>query len=165
MKNDFDTDNAYSQSKDITDKLDNYYRGKFKNIVRIERVYDKERQLKGIDVVIHFLNGHSINIDEKIRRGEWNDIVIEVYSDKNKKKKGWIFGKHTDYICYYFESGRLYLFPYLLLQSYFFNQIIPNYQDYKTIDAVNQHYTTLSVIVPFHQLFTGLKAEMSYFVF
>lgn len=43
-----------------------FYKEVFKAI-EIEQVKDKERQLKGIDVVLHCRSGPKINIDEKER--------------------------------------------------------------------------------------------------
>jgi len=46
-----------------------------------------------------FKDGHDYTIDEKARRKEYNDFLVEIVQDLNSGSKGWLF-KKKDYYFY-----------------------------------------------------------------
>ena len=92
--------------------LDQYYT---RQGIRFERVTDKERQIKGIDLILFSKSGRSIKIDEKAKyRGlqtegaQLNSYSFEVtrLCADMKRRIGWFVDKkiETDYYCYVFPK-------------------------------------------------------------
>jgi hypothetical protein len=77
---------------------------------RIEKVEDRERQLLGIDYIVHTPNG-PINIDVKIRKGcesYWGcgqDVLIETRQGKSDVGWGTNPDLKTDFVLYLFPWG------------------------------------------------------------
>lgn len=77
---------------------------------------DGWHQRAGRDRIIVLDDSSTITVDEKGRREVWPDILVEIYSDKEKKVPGW--GNpdkrlNCDYIGYAFvPTGVCYLLPY-----------------------------------------------------
>lgn len=83
MKNDFQHDLEFSLEDELFNQM--YYK-KFPHLEQIEIVSDIEQQKKGIDKILHLEGGKTIFIDEKKRRKDYGDILIEEYSDFDNKK-------------------------------------------------------------------------------
>ena len=92
--------------------LDQYYT---KQGIKFERVTDKERQIKGIDLILFGKSGKSIKIDEKAKyRGlqkegaQLNSYSFEVtrLCSDGVRRDGWFIDKkiETDYYCYAFPK-------------------------------------------------------------
>lgn len=87
------------------------------------RVCDKGRQMQGIDRVVKLAGGRNVYVDEKVRRKDYGDMLIEEYSmcgEAGKgKKKGWIKKDlNTDYIAYYIQpSDEVRMYSYQELKS------------------------------------------------
>jgi len=95
--NNFKNDLDYSMEDEI---FETFYREKFSNIKEIRFEENLNKQLKGIDKTIIFNSGYEITIDEKKRRVDYNDILIELVSNKGTKRQGWLFTTQCDYIAY-----------------------------------------------------------------
>src|SRR3990167_11227785 len=99
--NDFQTDLEYSLESGEDILFDNFYKRIFGNsLERIELVTDLKLQYKGIDKILHFTSGKTITIDEKKRLKDYGDILIEIWSNTEKRTLGWVFKPYTDYIIY-----------------------------------------------------------------
>src|SRR4030042_2999100 len=94
---------------------------------------DPDQQKKGIDkklTCLFFESGKRMTIevviDEKIRPGhDFEDFLIEEWSDKEKGKPGWLNRKMiTEYIdVFWAETGRCMIVPHILLKAtYYHNQ-------------------------------------------
>lgn len=74
---------------------------------------DGDHQRHGIDRSIILRNSKQILVDEKIRFKPYDDILLEVWSDFERKKPGWVAKDLLcDYIAYAVSPlGRCYLLP------------------------------------------------------
>ena len=116
--NEFNKDLEYSLEQQDNKMFDSLYKKAFPHLVEIEVVEDIELQKKGIDKILHLEGGKTLLIDEKKRRKDYGDILLEEYSNYDKKVVGWLGKhKHTDYIVYaIMPSNKAYLLPFTLLQ-------------------------------------------------
>ena len=151
MRNDFIRQERESRNKQLTDKLDMFYRCKLR-ATGIERVTDLTRQKQGIDVILTGQWG-TVTIDEKIRTEDYNDFLIERYSSLRKKSIGWTIDpkKITDLIVYRVPDY-LYLIPYKPLRS-----LILSNQDHffyfgREHRAPNPGYTAINYECPWQEL-------------
>lgn len=139
--------------------FDNLYFRAFKTLKRVELVEDLDLQRKGIDKKLHFENGKTVLIDEKKRRKDYGDILLEEYSVWERKVVGWL-GRHihTDYIVYAFmDTGRVHLFPFLLLQRAWIKNYHQWLADFGRKFAINNGYKTSSIPIPTDILLFALK--------
>lgn len=74
---------------------------------------DGDHQRQGIDRSIILRNSKQILVDEKVRFKPYDDILLEVWSDFERKKPGWVAKDLLcDYIAYAVEPlGKCYLLP------------------------------------------------------
>jgi len=159
--NDFDTDLEYSLSESENEMFDNFYYRVFPALDNVEVVTDLERQMQGIDKILHFKNGKAVLIDEKKRRKDYGDIILEVWSNTETKKAGWIFKPMTDYIVYaIMPTAKCYLLPSLLLKIWI-KKNWANLNQYQKVVAKNIGYTTTSYAVPTQKLLSDLKQIMT----
>jgi hypothetical protein len=75
-------------------------------------------QRAGIDRVLTLACGRVFTVDEKVRTNDWPDILLEQWSDEERRIAGWIQKPlGCDFIAYAFaQSRRCYLLPTALLQ-------------------------------------------------
>lgn len=75
-------------------------------------------QRAGIDRVLTLACGRTLTVDEKVRTNDWPDILLEQWSDEERRSAGWVQKPLAcDLIAYAFApSGRCYLLPVVLLQ-------------------------------------------------
>jgi hypothetical protein len=78
-----------------------------------------DHQFMGIDKTIVLSNGKTYYIDEKVRRTDYGDILLEVWSSEERRTPGWIQKPLiADYIAYaVLENGKAYLLPVQQLQE------------------------------------------------
>jgi len=168
--NNFNKDLQYSFDLKDENFINNFYFKVFPNLERIENVIEMELQKRGIDKVLHFKNGKQILIDEKKRRVNYGDILIEEFSNYENKKWGWIGrDKHTDYIIYIImDIQKIYLLPFLLLQKAWINNYKLWVSDYGRKFAKNYNknnefiYTTSNIAIPTNVLFEAIKKEFEH---
>ncbi len=140
-------------SEQASDELfwDAIYRKSFPNLVNhMIASGDIKSQRMGIDRVVFLSNGKTLYIDEKKRRKEWGDILLEYISVDKTNAPGWIEKDLSiDYLAYAFmASQRVYLYPWDMLRRAW-NYYKPEWIDaYKRVEAKNNGYTTISVAVP-----------------
>lgn len=160
--NDFQTDLEYSLEERENEIFDRFYFRVFPNLKTVELVSEIRLQLDGIDKRLIFNNGKAVLVDEKKRRKDYGDILLEEYSDFERKKIGWL-GRHkkTDYIVYaVMPSQKVYLLPFLLLQKAW----IRNYKYWTSIYerkfAENEGYRTSNIPIPVNVLLDAILKEM-----
>lgn len=112
-------------------------------------------QKAGVDRSVILENSKQILVDEKIRRKDYGDIALEVWSDVENKKEGWICKPlMADYIAYAFlQSKKCYLFPVVQLQYAWKNNRENWTRDFGLKEAKNNNYTTVFCPVPMQDLF------------
>jgi len=86
-------------------------------LVRVELITEERYQRKGYDRVCHFKNGNKIFFDEKHRDRDYNDILIEIWSDMERRIRGWL-DSSADYIAEFFPTRRVVWLPLLLLNKW-----------------------------------------------
>jgi hypothetical protein len=95
------------------------YRQAFPDMVSMQKIPGPSRaQENGVDRLIFLGRDKVVRVDEKTRRKDWDDILLELLSCEERKTPGWLTRPLTaDFIAYAFEpSRRCYLLPVLQLQ-------------------------------------------------
>ncbi len=161
--NDFAVDLEYSLEKREDKFFDNFYFRIFKGLKQIKLVSDIHLQKEGVDKILLFENGKQLLVDEKKRRKDYGDILLEEWSVVETRKKGWVGDpkKVTDYIVYaIMPSKKVYLLPYQLLQFAWRNNYSEWKNKYRTVYAQNKNYKTSSLCIPSDVLLNAIKEEM-----
>lgn len=108
-------------------------------------------QRGGIDRVLTLASGKTLSVDEKVRAEDWPDILLEYWSDRDRKTPGWVAKDLAcDFIAYAFvPSQTCYLLPFQTLRS--------AWRAHHRVEAVNSRYVTVSVAVPIAELMAALS--------
>jgi len=161
MIHSFDEENSFSQSQEVTAFLDRFYLSAFPTMSHHETVYDLERQMAGIDRVIYLVGGDVIQIDEKIRRKNYNDFALEYLANDSTGKLGWINKDlDIDYIVYiWLESRSGYLLNWQDLSRAWSLSGVDWINKYKLYPARNRTYNTWFVPVPLHEVLRLVHAK------
>ncbi len=74
----------------------------------IDMRHPGEHQKQGIDRVVILANGNVMTIDEKVRREQWPDLLVEIWSVYENQVPGWTIdpGKKCSHIAYLFMTTR-----------------------------------------------------------
>jgi len=148
-----------ASNPELTAVLDNCYRRHFGNIRSISRPQDKERQIAGIDVILNF-NDHRepIFIDEKIRREDYGDILLEEYSNYEKKTKGWLEENlRTHFISYiWINEQKMLILPYQSLRLAYLSNKARWTGMFQRRFAQNNGYKTSNIPIATQELFDGI---------
>lgn len=158
--NHYEADNAFSLEE--RHRMGAFYRQYFGcPEVLVTEVKSELWQKRGVDVCLKFPSGHTINIDEKKRRGNWDDILIERWSNEKYQTPGWLFKDEifTDYIVYLFPNSNVIILPMELLRTWV-RQNERRLTTFKEVRAENPTYTSVSYAVPIQVLLDGLKKVM-----
>lgn len=144
IKNDFKNDLNYSYEDTILN--DFYYK---KGAVKIRRPSLKYEMEKGIDKIITFNTGCVLTVEEKKRRKDYGDMLIEDIKNNNTKNKGWIYTTQSDRIVYWItESKTIKILFTKKLQEYYFK----HKNEFKTLTARNTTYNTINKFIPWSLL-------------
>lgn len=119
-------------------------------------------QRAGIDRVLTLECGRTIPVDEKAREKVWPDILLEDWSDFERKKPGWVQKPLLcEFINYAFvPSKTAYLLPTQTLQRAWRLNGSAWTETYGHRAAKNNGYTTTSVPVPIDVLMRALSGAM-----
>lgn len=160
--NDFYRDLEYSLELNDSNSLDEFYKANFPQLEKIIEVKDLDMQKLGIDKILVLANGKRLLIDEKKRRKDYGDILLEEYSNFELRKVGWLGrDKHTDYIVYWIrESNTVYLLPFILLQKAWVSNYYTWLKDYGRKFASNNYYRTSNIPIPKDILLESIRNEM-----
>lgn len=153
-------DNIFSQDKEEGKKFESvfedFYKKRFPALVKIIRVpqgssLDKE----GIDVVLILKAGIPIFVQEKARRQNWGDLLIEFYHEDNKsgrKTIGWIQKIKADYMLYFPPAGHFYFFPVRELKEWLANNLDSLPPAKGALNKVEGNYTTYSTHISYDKV-------------
>lgn len=119
-------------------------------------------QRGGIDRVLTLESGKTLTVDEKVRTKEYDDILLEYWSDERRRVRGWVAKDLAcDFIAYAFEqSGRCYLLPFQGLRRAWRDNCMTWVNTFRRIEAKNKGYTTVSVAVPTIELLNAVRDSM-----
>jgi len=122
-----------------------------------ERENGQLQQL-GIDRTVILSSGKAIYIDEKVRRKNYGDILLEYISNDKTGLKGWAEKPlFCDYIAYaILENGMCYLLPVPQLQKVWLENKEKWLALYETKSAPNNYYNTLNCPIPIKVLFQAI---------
>ncbi|AEG14712.1 hypothetical protein Desku_1125 [Desulfofundulus kuznetsovii DSM 6115] len=163
---DFQTDLAYSLEERENEMFDAFYYRAFPGLQRIELVTDIATQRKGIDKILTFSNGQRVTVDEKKRRTDYGDILLELWSvwapEKGVAKLGWLYTAQCDYIVYAIMPRNIaYVLPTLLLRAAWAThkgEWLKKYPELKP--ARNKGYVTRNIAIPADILLNAIYREM-----
>ena len=139
------------------------YRKAFPSMISAVSVRnDGWAQRGGIDRVITLACGRTYTVDEKVRANEWRDILLEQWSDEDRRKPGWVQKPLAcDFIAYAFApSRRAYLLPVPLLQRAWRMNGRQWIEIYGQRRAQNVGFVSTSVPVPLGVLSQALVLAM-----
>lgn len=148
----FKEDLKYSNSD--RDFWNRFYRKAFPSLVGIRMEKRMSRQRMGIDVEISFPNDGGLFIEEKTRKKNYGDILLEYISNDKSGAAGWMEKNlKCDYIAYRIVSkGIVYLLPWEDLREAWISNKDVWLSTYPRIVANNPSYKTISVGVPISTL-------------
>lgn len=169
---DFDRSLHYSHHQQDAYWWEVVYKRAFPTLVGMQDVrQDGWAQRAGIDRRLLLADASYIDIDEKVRDKDYGDVLLEVWSDFDRRKPGWIQKPLAiDYLAYAIkESATVYLFPFRLLQATFAQHrdewsayCKEQRRGYKTVDAQNRGYVTRSLVLPTADLLDAMRDCMVY---
>lgn len=139
------------------------YRKAFPTLVSAVSVRnDGWAQRGGIDRILTLACGRVYTVDEKVRAADWPDILLEQWSDEERRKPGWVQKPLAcDFIAYAFApSRRCYLLPVALLQRAWRLHGRQWIEDHGQRRALNVGYVTTSVPVPLGELAQAMLQAM-----
>lgn len=139
------------------------YRKAFPTLISAVSVRDDGwAQRGGIDRVITLACGRTYTIDEKVRMNDWPDILLEQWSDEERRKPGWVQKPLAcDFIAYAFApSRRCYMLPVALLQRAWRLKGRQWIDTYGQRRARNVGYLSTNVPVPLGELKLAITDAM-----
>lgn len=165
-------------SADLSDESSwvSFYKRLWPEMIAAVRI-DKNSQFQkwGIDREILLPNGKRFTIDEKKRKLDYNDLLLEEWSVcdfdyKNKKvirgkKAGWAVDpdKRCDFVAYAIQpAGKCFLLPFEMTRQTCIHNL-PKWkqnQNWYPKPAGNNGYTTVSIAVPFSEFRIRLWEQM-----
>lgn len=165
VEHDFDADLALSHAIESLPVWEEVYKRAFPTMVSmVSYPEDGFWQREGIDRGIILSNTKQIFIDEKVRRRNestgkvYDDIALEYVSNDQTYAPGWVVKPlRADYIAYLIAPlGACYLLPVIQLQQAWRENAGAWRNSFKTIEAQNKGYKTLSCCVPVSELFPAI---------
>ncbi len=151
IRHNFDAQLQWSQVSGDDPFWDDVYSKAFPDMVsHMACVGDTQSQRLGVDRIIHLASGKTLSIDEKKRRKDRNDILLEFLSNDVTGAPGWIEKQlQIDYLAYAFmPSKRCYLFPWQMLRRAWLQFGNEWKRKFMIPPAKNDGYSTHSVAVP-----------------
>ena len=160
VTHDFQEQLAYSEEASGELFWDAIYRKAFPDMVNhMPASGDHDSQRRGIDRVVMLSNGKTLYIDEKKRKKDYPDILLEYISCDTTNAPGWMEkGLFIDYLAYAFmPSQRVYLLDWLMLRRAWIRYSEEWKKKYDCVPAQNVGYKTWCVAVPIGVILSAVK--------
>jgi len=157
--NDFNEDLKFSHSAEDLPIWEIIYNKAFPDNLGFVNMRDNgQTQHLGIDRTLILASGKAIYIDEKVRRKDYGDILIEYMSNDQKNTKGWAEKPlFCDYIAYAILPRNVcFLLPVPQLQKAWIENKPDWLLKYGTRSADNKYYKTLNCPIPIDILFKAI---------
>ena len=143
----------------MIDWLEAIYRQAFPHLTSIIANSDVETQKKGVDSYLVLKNGHRVKVEEKERKKDYGDLLLEDFSNFERRSAGWARDdrKITDYLAYIIVPPRFaYILYYPALRRIFIDNLDlwrqkHSYVFGKTFEGDILLYTTANIPVPFNE--------------
>lgn len=175
--NDFQSDLDYAHRMEDAPWWDIVYRKAFGSRLQTHTRHPQNgwHQAAGVDRLLIFTNGETAKVDEKVRRDNWPDILLEIWSsyygtNDKRNTQGWAC-KDTaaDYIAYALEPAAVcYLLPTWTLRGALRNNwrdwhalAHSSQQGFRFVDAQNHSYVTRGIAVPVQTLLDAMGRAMT----
>jgi len=161
--NDFQADLAFSHSAEDSEIWKTIYTKAFPGLQSfINTREDGELQRSGIDRTLVLKSGKAIYVDEKVRREDYGDILLEYTSNDTRNTPGWCEKPlFCDYIAYAILPSKMcYLMPVEPLQTAWHRNKDDWLYCFGTKAAQNRGYRTLNCPVPINVLFKAIGAAL-----
>ena len=161
-KNSFNKQLKYSEDSSHEDFWQAVYRRAFPDMEISWIPNEPDLKLSGVDRVIRMVNGSQIFIDEKKRKDEWSDILLEFISNDKTSAPGWMEKPlNIHYLAYAFmPRKRCYLLPWQPLRRAWLTYRDSWLNAYRHIKAINEGYTTHSVAIPIDVMLKSVNAAL-----
>lgn len=168
----FGEDLAFSDKMSDEPAWAQYYVRLFPDLVGTMKVrVDSPLQRHGVDRLLVFASGLQLTVDEKIRRKYYGDILLELWSNLERRTPGWTIDptKVCDYIAYAIPNkGICFFLPYPILREAFRLHWKAWSEAYAQgrgkgkpfLDSPNPRYKTRNVAVTWPVLKAALTAQM-----
>lgn len=161
----FENDLAYSVNDSDEPYFDAFYKFYFPHLEGHAILNgDCREQRDGVDRKLFFPGGHTIIVQEKRRRSDYGDILLEYESNNVTHTKGWIEKFQTiDYWVYaIMPTKRFFIYPWCALVRVWAKWGTLWKKSYRTFEANNGSYKTLFICVPSNVLHYELRGAMVY---
>jgi len=161
--NEFAKDLKYSHSQEENSMWATIYRNAFPDMIDFHSVRsDGQHQRAGIDRIVVLESSRCIKIDEKVRRKDYGDILVEYVSCDHAGTPGWAEkALLCDYIAYAIEPSKIcYMLPVVQLQQAWATNKEDWLNEYGRKSAPNPGYNTLNCPVPVNVLFRALGQQL-----
>lgn len=155
---------ARSQANQDAEWWPAVYKAAFPNMVSIQKITsDGWAQRGGIDRIVILRSGKTLTVDEKVRAKSYDDILLERWSNTERKSPGWIQqALACDYIAYaIIPTKTCYMLPFQQLRVAWIRNGREWIVKYPEIKAVNKGYVTTSVAVPVGVLMGAIQDAMT----
>lgn len=146
-----------------------FYRRLWPDMVTCVR-YDADCRMQrdGIDREIVLVNGRRFFVDEKKRKKDYGDVLLEEWSvfyrdGDHRNKIGWALdpNKRCDFVAYAVPSaGKCYLLPFELLRQAFLCNRAAWVRQHGSLPAWNDGYATMNTPLPWNVLKAALIEQM-----
>lgn len=152
LKYNYDIQHAKSEDNEHISKLNEIYKNVFKyeELLRIKDTCEFTRNLQksGVDVLLKLKDKKYLTIEEKFRFSDYEDLLIEIWSAKERNSIGWTIDdkKITDYLVY--VTNRIYFFDYKKLRNLAKENLDNWTNKYQMISVKNEGYTSINLIIP-----------------
>lgn len=160
----FNEDLKFSESLD-SNFWNKIYSRAFPNHIsffRSKSQKESDMQQYGIDTTVVLSSGKPVFVEEKIRRKNYGDILLEVIANDKTSAMGWIEkDQMSDYILYIIcETEQVYVLPTIQLQQAWRKNKDKWLEEFGTVPAKNPNYESVNCPVPIQVLYNALKQEL-----
>lgn len=164
--NDFNSDLAFSHSAEDNEMWLRIYKKAFPGMLGMANNRgDGQLQRFGIDRTLVLSSGKAIYIDEKVRRKDYGDILLEYISNDRTNSPGWVEKPlFCDYIAYaIIPSGMCYLLPVPQLQAAWAQNKEEWIAQFGSAPALNLGYKTINCPVSVNVLYRAIGEMLRVF--
>ena len=158
----FADDLAWSRAQAEDPMWERFYRSGFPEFESMEFVDDLTLQKRGVDRIVTLRGGKTVLVDEKPRKDVWPDVLLEIWSNHEKRIRGWLVkDQYCDYLAYaWLPTHQGLVLPFQLLRMAWRANGREWARTCKRVVAPNPGYTTVSYAIPVEVLLDAVQKAM-----